>query len=503
MNTKPTVCALYTRVSSRNQLEKDYSSLQTQRERLEAYCRSQDNYIIHRVYEDGAYSAENLDRPALKQMLTDIRAGKVNCVLAYKIDRLTRSVKDFHVLMDLFDRLNVKFVSITQSLDTQHPMGRLLRNILLDFAQFEREMTADRTRDKMHQRAQKGMWNGGGIPYGYQNDNKRLVPDEEEAPRVAFMFEQFSRNPSLACLRDELDRRGWQTRKGLPWTKSVLDYILSNPVYIGKTLYDERCHEGTHKGIISEALFNRVKAIPRDRRRVNTALKRPFLLKGLLTCSDCGSRMTPHYVQKRRVDGSINRIAYYRCTRTMKYNNRVCRIKQLNADRAEATVIEHLHDLSQNQEAVNAAVEDLNRDLRAKVQPLEREAAQTRQRIAELEVEIDRFVQALGKGRISVERLEREMEQRQAHRTTLEDRLRILHQQINEEAAYDYNAEAVRQNLAAFRHSFDALTPDEKHEALQCMLKQINVLPEKLVLEVYELSDFEGGSQKRSEWLQR
>jgi DNA invertase Pin-like site-specific DNA recombinase len=168
MNTGNTICGLYTRVSSRNQADADYSSLETQRERLEAFSQSQEDYTIYRVYEDGGYSADSLDRPALKEMLRDIRDGKINCVLTYKIDRLTRSVKDFHQLMDVFDRNGVKFVSVTQSLDTQNPMGRLLRNVLLDFAQFEREMTADRTRDKMYQRAQKGLWNGGHAPYGFR-----------------------------------------------------------------------------------------------------------------------------------------------------------------------------------------------------------------------------------------------------------------------------------------------------------------------------------------------
>ena len=135
----PTICGLYTRVSTRNQADTEYSSLETQREKLEAYCKSQEQYVVYRVYEDAGFSADTMNRPALKELLQDIRAGRITCVLAYKIDRLTRSVKDFHVLMDLFDRHGAKFVSITQSLDTHHPMGRLLRNILLDFAQFERE----------------------------------------------------------------------------------------------------------------------------------------------------------------------------------------------------------------------------------------------------------------------------------------------------------------------------------------------------------------------------
>ena len=501
MNIKPTICALYTRVSSRNQLDADYGSLQTQRERLEAYCRSQDDYTIHRVYEDGAYSAETLDRPALKQMLADVQAGKVNCVLAYKIDRLTRTVKDFHLLMDIFDKYNVKFVSITQSLDTQHPMGRLLRNILLDFAQFEREMTADRTRDKMHQRAEKGMWNGGVVPYGYRNDNKHLVKHETEAPRVQFIFDWFSKDPSLARLRAELTRRDWRTRADRPWIKTALSSVLRNPIYTGKIGFNGQSFPGAHEPIITEALFHKVQSLQREYTHAVTTMKRPYLLKGLIHCSDCGSVMTPHYAQKRRKDGAIQRTAYYRCTRTMKYNNRACGIKQMNADQAEAVVIENLCELSQNEPALDATIQELNRDLKSKIAPMEREAATLKARLAEVDAEIDRFVQALGKGKISVDRLEKEMSQREVDKKALQLRYDDLQQKINEEAAYDYNATLVKQNLREFRNVFQALTVDEKTEALQCMLKQITVYPERIVLDVYELTDFARGSTNRTKWL--
>jgi site-specific DNA recombinase len=503
MTTPQTICALYTRVSSRNQLDGDYGSMETQRERLEAYCKSQDNYTVHRVYEDGAYSAETTDRPALKQMLADIRSGKVNCVLAYKIDRLTRSVKDFHLLMDIFDKYNVKFVSITQSLDTQHPMGRLLRNILLDFAQFEREMTADRTRDKMHQRAQKGMWNGGTIAYGYRSDNKKLLKDETEAPRVQFVFQWFSKDPSISRLRAELRRRGWLTRTGLPWTKTVLSYMLRNPVYLGKVSFNEKTYQGEHEPIIDEALFHKVQSLQRETVHATTTMKRPFLLKGLLKCSDCGSYMSPHYAQKRRKDGSIHRTSYYRCTRTMRFDNSVCRIKQMNADQTESAVIENLYDLTQNEATLDASIQELNRDLQGKIAPLQKEASEVKARLAELETEIDRFMQALGKGTISVERLEKELEQRETSRKTLQIRYDDLQQKINEDAAYDYNAELVKHNLRDFRKVFHALKPPEQTEALQCMLKQITVFPEKLVLDVYEMADFSRGSKDREKWLRR
>jgi site-specific DNA recombinase len=396
MNTQ-TVCGLYTRVSSRNQAEADYSSLETQRERLEAYCKSQENYAIHRVYEDGGYSADSLDRPALKEMLRDLRDGKLNCVLAYKIDRLTRSVKDFHLLMDLFDRYGVKFVSVTQSLDTQNPVGRLLRNVLLDFAQFEREMTADRTRDKMHQRAEKGLWNGGNVPYGYTAENKRLIVNSEEAARVRFMFERFAGSPSLARMREDLHRRGWYTRSKKPWSKTALDQILRNPIYTGHVRFNEELYKGDHAAILEEGLFRKVQSLRRDRSHGPSKLARVFLLKGLIRCSECGSWMTPHYTQKRSKDGTVYRIPYYRCTKTMHFSNSVCSVKHINADHVEGLVIGKLSELSQNESYLKVSIEELNADLQKKVEPLEREARRIRKRLYEIEDEIGRYVKGLGR----------------------------------------------------------------------------------------------------------
>ncbi|MFO0767255.1 MAG: recombinase family protein [Nitrospiraceae bacterium] len=391
-SSSPTICGLYTRVSTRNQVDTEYSSLETQREKLEAYCKSQDQYVIYRVYEDAGFSADTMNRPALKELLHDIRTGRISCVLAYKIDRLTRCVKDFHVLMDLFDRHGAKFVSITQSLDTHHPMGRLLRNILLDFAQFEREMTADRTRDKMQQRATKGLWNGGNVPFGYCNEDKRLLKHPEEARCVQFMFQYFAQDPSLTRLRTELQRRGWRNRTGKPWGKMSLDYILRNPVYCGQIQFNEQLYTGEHEALIEEALYHKVQSLTREHTRAETKIQRTFLLKGLLKCSVCRSVMTPHYTQKRRKDNSINRIAYYRCTKTMHHNNAVCTVKNLNANDIERQVIEYLASLNEQAAWVKTTVEDLNRVQKEKVRPLEREAIRLRAGIDKLEREIDRLV---------------------------------------------------------------------------------------------------------------
>ena len=501
MNTNDTICGLYTRVSSRNQAEADYSSLETQRERLEAYCRSQENYTIHRVYEDGGYSADSLDRPALKELLRDIRDGKLNCVLVYKIDRLTRSVKDFHLLMELFDRYGVKFVSVTQSLDTQNPMGRLLRNILLDFAQFEREMTADRTRDKMYQRAQKGLWNGGNVAYGYAVENKRLCVNPEEAARLRFMFHRFVGDPSLARLRDELHRRGWYTRSNKPWSKMALDHILRNPIYSGLIRFNEQRFKGEHEAVIEESLFEKVQSLRRERSHSSTKQSRVFLLKGLIRCSECGSWMTPHYTQKKHEDGSVYRIPYYRCTKTMHFNNSVCQVKSINADHVERMVVQKLSELSQNEAYLKMTVEELNGDLQRKTEPLERDAGQIKKRIEEIEQEIGRYVKALGQGKLSIERLEAEICVLEAHKKTLREQYEGLRRRINETAMRDYNAEVLQRTLQDFRTVFSALTPPEQSEALQCVLKGVTVYPQKLDLEIFELEEFRPSSQNRKEWL--
>jgi DNA invertase Pin-like site-specific DNA recombinase len=174
MNMVDRKCAIYTRVSTENQSEREFSSCETQEEKIRSYIQSQEEWEIYKVYTDAGFSGSSLDRPALKELITDIINNKVNCVLVYKIDRLTRSLKDFYTLIELFDKHGVSFISITEHFDTSTPSGRLLRNIMLTFAQFEREIIAERTRDKMFERAKKGMWNGGIVPFGY-NLNSSLL----------------------------------------------------------------------------------------------------------------------------------------------------------------------------------------------------------------------------------------------------------------------------------------------------------------------------------------
>ena len=391
--------------------------------------------------------------------------------------------------------------SFLVNLDTHHPMGRLLRNILLDFAQFEREMTADRTRDKMQQRATKGLWNGGNVPFGYRNEGKRLLRHPEEAACVQFMFQHFSQDPSLTRLRAELQRRGWCTRTGKPWGKMSLDYILRNSIYCGHIQFNEQLYPGEHEALIDEGLYRKVQSLTREHTRAETKIQRTFLLKGLLTCSVCQSVMTPHYTQKRRKDQSINRIAYYRCTKTMHHNNGVCTVKALNANDIERQVIEYLAGLSQRAEWVKTTIEDLNRDQKQRVRPLEQEGIRLRAALDKLEREIDRLVRGVGQGTVSVQRLEQEMFRQQKEQQGLEAQYQAVQRQIQEQATREYDAEIVLRNLQDFQKVFAALLPQEQCEVLRCLVRDIVVYPDKLVFNIFELAEVGTSSQQRTGWL--
>src|SRR3989338_10678333 len=191
-------CAIYTRVSTDNQAEVEFNSCQAQEAKIKSFINSQENLLVFKVYSDAGFSGANLERPALQEMLRDIQENKINVVIVYKIDRLTRSPKDFYALIEVFEQYKVDFISITERFDTSTPSGRLLRNIMLTFAQFERELTSERTKDKLLERAQKGMWNGGGLPFGYKIVDKRLVPEEQKSQKLKQIFAIFAETTSLA-----------------------------------------------------------------------------------------------------------------------------------------------------------------------------------------------------------------------------------------------------------------------------------------------------------------
>ena len=305
--TVPVVrCAVYTRKSTEEGLEQEFNSLDAQRESCEAFIRSQSHEgwtLMPDRYDDGGFTGGNMDRPALQRLMADIEAGRVDCVVIYKVDRLSRGLLDFARMMETFERYKVSFVSITQQFNSATSMGRLVLNVLLSFAQFEREIISERTRDKIAATRRKGKWAGGHPILGYDVDPRgyNLVVNEPEAERVRAVFRLYLEHESLLPVVQELERRGWvnkrwQTRKGRerggkPFDRTTLYRLLTNVAYAGKIRYKHEVHAGEHPAIVEADTFASVQALLRRNGRTGgAAVRNQFgaLLKGLIRRAPAG-----------------------------------------------------------------------------------------------------------------------------------------------------------------------------------------------------------------------
>lgn len=296
-------CAIYTRKSSEEGLEQEFNSLDAQREACEAYIASQrsEGWLAMREgYDDGGYSGGNLERPGLQNLMEDIRGGLVDVIVVYKIDRLSRSLMDFARLVEVFDEHKVTFVSVTQSFNTTTSMGRLTLNVLLSFAQFEREVTGERIRDKIAASRAKGMWMGGFVPWGYDAIKRKLVINEAEAAEVRYIFERFVELGSATRLTRELVRKGITNKRGRPIDKGFVYQLLRNRVYLGEAVHKGTSYPGEHMAIIDQVLWDRVQTIlkisPRTRAN-NSRSQTDAMLKGLLF-TDTGAAMTPTHTRR-------------------------------------------------------------------------------------------------------------------------------------------------------------------------------------------------------------
>lgn len=296
-------CAIYTRKSSEEGLDMEFNSLDAQREACEAYIASQrsEGWVATRErYDDGGFSGGTLERPGLKQLLADIDDGLIDVVVVYKIDRLSRSLMDFSKLVEIFDRNGVTFVSVTQSFNTTTSMGRLTLNILLSFAQFEREVIGERIRDKVAASRKRGIWMGGYIPLGYDVQDRKLVVNDSEAASVRRIFERFVELGSATVLARELRRDGFRNKQCTLIDKGYLYRLLNNRVYRGEAMHKGKAYPGEHDAIIGEGLWDRVHAILQEsprKRANNSRTQAPALLKGLIFC-ETGAAMTPTSTKK-------------------------------------------------------------------------------------------------------------------------------------------------------------------------------------------------------------
>src|SRR5436190_2282756 len=345
-------CAVYTRKSSEHGLEQDFNSLDAQREAGEAFVKSQAHEgwkLLKTHYDDGGLSGGTLERPALQSLLTDIRASKIDVVVVYKVDRLTRSLADFAKLVELFEAHGVSFVSVTQQFNTTSSMGRLTLNVLLSFAQFEREVAGERIRDKFAASRRKGMWMGGTIPLGYDVKDRKLMVNEEEADRVRLIFRQYLAVGCVAKLRADLEQRGVRSKQrvltsgraqgGCSFGRGALYHVLQNRIYRGEVVHKGMAYPGEHKAIVDEELWSAVQARLADNRttRRKSRIETGAFLGGLIY-DDRGNIMSPTYSVRRG-----NRYRYY-ISSALLHDRRPAAgsLARVNADDVERLVVEVL-----------------------------------------------------------------------------------------------------------------------------------------------------------------
>ncbi len=461
-------CAIYTRKSSEEGLEQEFNSLDAQREAAEAYIASQRHegwVAIPTHYDDGGFSGGTIERPALQRLLEAIERGKVDCLVVYKVDRFSRSLLDFTRLMEILDRHGVSFVSVTQQFNTTSSMGRLTLNILLSFAQFEREIIGERIRDKIAAARKKGKYTGGHPILGYDIDHqaKRLIVNPSEAALVRHIFQRICQLGSPRLLAEELNQNGYRTkawvsstgrhRGGVPWNKFHLYRVLNNRKYVGQIEHQGVYYPGEHEAIVSMPLFERATRLLEqnlvDRR--NARHKVAALLRGVIRCGPCARSMTVSWTPGRgNKTGTVYR--YYVCGKATKQGYALCPVGPLAAGEIEGAVIEQLRSAFRSPELVARTYRETR----------EREAA-----------EIERL-------RFAREDLERRLEatERKGEPNEIADlrqKLDATQVDLRELEAVHSTEREVKEALERLDPIWDELFPAEQTRIVQLLVERVEV----------------------------
>ncbi|WP_458789213.1 recombinase family protein [Adonisia turfae] len=482
-------CAIYTRKSTEEGLEQEFNSLDAQRESAEAFVASQKAEgwtCLPERYDDGGFSGGTTERPALKRLMADVDAGKIDCVVVYKVDRLSRSLMDFSRLMETFDKRGVSFVSVTQQFNTTHSMGRLTLNILLSFAQFEREIISERTRDKISAARRKGKWAGGRPVLGYDlvpgPGGSKLKINNSEAERVRDIFSLYLAERSLLRASEILNDRGWTTKRwvskngepqgGRRFDKAVLHKLLTNPVYLGKVRHHEDLYDGEHEAIVDEAMFREVGELLASncakggRSPYN---KHGALLKGLVVCKACGCAMGHHFATSKNASGGSKRYRYYVCGRAQKEGWSKCPGPSLPAEELESFVIGELRTLGEDNELVRDAVLAAQATLRERLVSLEndRDALGVEQDAARTEL---RDIVAEGRDRNGSAAVAAELRERirdlDARSRRLDARLAAMRDRVLDE-------DELVGALEAFDPLWEQLNTKERERLVRLLVKRV------------------------------
>ncbi|MCC7409806.1 MAG: recombinase family protein [Phycisphaeraceae bacterium] len=473
-------CAIYTRKSTEEGLQQEFNSLDAQRESAEAYIAAQKHEgwtCLPDRYDDGGFTGGNMDRPAVQRLMKDIAAGGVDCVVVYKVDRLSRSLMDFARIMETFDKHHVSFVSVTQQFNTTHSMGRLTLNILLSFAQFEREIISERTRDKIAAARRKGKFAGGRPILGYDllssPAGPRLVVNDEEAHRVRAVFELYLQHGALIPVVQELDRRGWRTKAwttkggkhvgGLPLDKNLLYRLLTNVVYVGKIRHHEEVHPGEHPAIVDEQVWQRVQAVLQHNGRTGGTLVRNrygALLKGLIRCGPCGCAMMHSYsAQKNR------RYRYYVCMKAQKRGWDTCPTKSVPAGEIEKFVVEQIKAVGQDPAVLTETVRQAHRQSKKALDDLQAEERAIQKDMARLDARLRKL--APGAATLELADTQERLHASEQRATKIRAEIVAIEGEMVDERE-------VQVALSAFNPVWETLSPREQARIIRLLVERVD-----------------------------
>lgn len=487
--TAPARAAIYTRKSTDENLATSFNSLDNQRERAEAYVASQADAgwtALPDRYDDGGYSGGTTERPALRRLLADAENGAFEIVIVYRLDRISRSLRDFLTIHEFLREHDIALVSVTESINTSTPQGRMMLQILMSFAEYERALAGERTRHKIEGARRRGKWTGGTPRLGYDlaPEGGRLVVNREEAAAVMAIFEMYAADPSYVRVLRELHRRGWTTktyttregkhRVGKPWNKSTLRSLLSDPIYAGKSRLGDELFDGEHDAIVPKQLWNQVQAhLARNRedRGASEKNSQGFLLRGLFRCTACDAPMTPNWTRS----GSRT-YRYYTCRAAQERGEGACPARSIPADAVESFVIDQMRRIGSDPAVQEETLRQALAQVKAESRGLRAESKRLHRDRDALRPEVERLVATLSRTEgAAAEAVAAELNATQERLTTVETRLREIAMAQAALEGQVVDPAALTRALVDFDEIWSVLLVPERERVLRLVVDRIGL----------------------------
>lgn len=473
--SRPLVRAgIYVRKSIAAEAGEALTSLEVQRGRVEAYVQAhaEEGWVaLPQAYADDGWSGANLQRPAFQRLLRDVEAGLVDVVAVYRFDRLSRSQLDLLSLVNHFQERGVRFLSVTEQLDTTTIMGRAMLGVMASFAQMERETIAERTRDKMSASRKMGLWQGGRVVLGYEVADRKLVVVPDQASQVRDIFRLYLELESYLPVLAELRKRGWKNQTGNPFDKNALARLLTNPIYIGKVRCGQELYAGQHEAIVDRASWDAVQAQLRAHQHARGREGRNrwgMLLKGLLRCGACAATMGHHYTAK-----GVRRYSYYLCGSAQKQGADVCRGSRVAAAKIEAAVVERIRRISSDPALVEATVAAAREEVAVQKVQLEAELRRLEQERRRLESEQRNLADAVAQGGAGTPALRQRLGEVEEALQDATARAQAVLETLKAAKAAEVDEAELRGALAAFGPVWDELFPMERARILGLLLERV------------------------------